>query len=74
MDGSGVRGIRVMAGMTQAQFAEVLNVSQSCVSDVENGRRNVSRDMRIKIAQKFGTGEDVLTAIQRARESDKLAL
>ncbi|KOY12601.1 helix-turn-helix transcriptional regulator [Paenibacillus xylanivorans] len=74
MDGSGVRGIRVMAGMTQAQFAEALNVSQSCVSDVENGRRNVSRDLRIKLAQVFGTGDDVLMAIQRAKESDKLAL
>jgi addiction module HigA family antidote len=63
-----------MAGMTQAQFAEALNVSQSCVSDVENGRRNVSRDLRIKLAQVFGTGDDVLMAIQRAKESDKLAL
>ncbi|MBR2265435.1 MAG: helix-turn-helix domain-containing protein [Paludibacteraceae bacterium] len=63
-----------MAGMTQLQFAEALGVSQSCVSDVENGRRNVSRDMRIKIAQVFGTGDEVLTAIQRAKESDKLAL
>lgn len=74
MDGSGVRGIRVMAGMTQSQFAETLNVSQSCVSDVENGRRNVSRDMRIKLAQVFGTGDDVIEAIRRAKDSDKLAL
>ncbi|MDR9748812.1 helix-turn-helix transcriptional regulator [Paenibacillus taichungensis] len=74
MDGSGVRGIRVMAGLTQSQFAEALNVSQSCVSDVENGRRNVSRDMRIKLAQVFGTGDDVIEAIRRAKDSDKLAL
>lgn len=74
MDGTGVRGVRVMAGMTQSQFGEALGVSQSCVSDVENGRRNVSRDLRIKIAQVFGTGDEVLTAIQRAKESDKLAL
>ncbi|MDR6779676.1 MULTISPECIES: helix-turn-helix transcriptional regulator [Paenibacillus] len=74
MDGTGVRGIRVMAGMTQASFAEALAVSQSCISDVENGRRTVSRDLRIKIAQVFGTGDDVLAAIQRAKESTKLAL
>ncbi|ALP36346.1 MULTISPECIES: helix-turn-helix transcriptional regulator [Paenibacillus] len=74
MDGTGVRGIRVMTGMTQAGFAEALAVSQSCISDVENGRRTVSRDLRIKIAQVFGTGDDVLAAIQRAKESTKLAL
>ncbi|WP_223068100.1 helix-turn-helix transcriptional regulator [Paenibacillus caui] len=74
MDGMGVRGIRIMAGMTQAEFADALGVSQSLVSDVENGRRAVSRDLRIKIAQTFGTGDDIMTAIARAKESGKLAL
>ncbi|MEK5415425.1 MULTISPECIES: helix-turn-helix transcriptional regulator [unclassified Paenibacillus] len=74
MDGEGVRGIRIMAGMTQAAFADTLGVSQALVSDVECGRRAVSRDLRIKIAQVFGTGDDVMTAIQRAKESGKLAL
>lgn len=73
MDGEGVRGIRIMAGMTQVA-ADTLGVSQALVSDVECGRRAVSRDLRIKIAQVFGTGDDVMTAIQRAKESGKLAL
>lgn len=74
MDGTGVRGIRIMVGMSQVAFAESLGVSQSCISDVENGRRNVSRALRIKIAQVYGTGENIITAIARAKESDRLSL
>lgn len=74
MDGLGVRGIRIKLNMTQEDFAKALGVSQACISDVENGRRNVSRGLRIKIAQRFGTGEDIIEAITRAKESAKLAL
>ncbi|MNP82749.1 helix-turn-helix protein [compost metagenome] len=60
--------------MTQSQFAKALGVGQTCISDVENGRRRVSPDLRIRIAQRFGTGEDIVEAIERAKESAKLAL
>ncbi|MEK4115609.1 helix-turn-helix transcriptional regulator [Paenibacillus sp. FSL W8-0919] len=74
MNGIAVRGIRIMLGMTQADFANKLRVSQSLISDVENGRRGVTRNLRVKIAQTFGTGPDIVEAIERAKESEKLAL
>lgn len=74
MNGLAVRGIRMMLGMTQAEFSGLLRVSQSLISDVENGRRGVTSNLRIKIAQAVGTGPDVIEAIERAKESEKLAL
>ncbi|OMF73024.1 helix-turn-helix domain-containing protein [Paenibacillus glucanolyticus] len=74
MNGIAVRGIRIMLGMTQAEFAETLRISQSHISDVENGRRGVTSNLRIKIAQTFGTGPNIIEAIERAKESERLAL
>ena len=74
MNGLAVRGIRMMLGMTQAEFSGLLRVSQSHISDVENGRRGVTSNLRVKIAQAVGTGPDVIQAIERAKESEKLAL
>jgi transcriptional regulator with XRE-family HTH domain len=60
--------------MTQVQFAEKLRVSTSLICDVEKGRRAVSDNLRIKIAQTFGTGDDVVEAIKLARDSERLSL
>ncbi|WP_339274485.1 helix-turn-helix transcriptional regulator [Paenibacillus sp. FSL W8-0426] len=72
MDAQAVRAIRISQNMKQVEFAKALSVSKSCIAAVENGYRPVSTKLRIKIAQIFGLDSDVLTAIQRAKESDKL--
>ncbi|GAA0134738.1 hypothetical protein YSY43_15780 [Paenibacillus sp. YSY-4.3] len=74
MNGLAVRGIRTKLDMTQNEFAKELGVSQACICAVENGHRNVSSGLRIKIAQRFGTGDEIIEAITRAKESAKLAL
>ncbi|CDN45392.1 helix-turn-helix transcriptional regulator [Paenibacillus sp. P22] len=72
MDGIGVRGLRLKLGLTQVQFAECLGVSQSLICDVENGRRNVSPNLRVRIALECGAGEDVIETLARAKASSKL--
>lgn len=74
MSGEAVKAIRISKGMTQPEFADALNVSRSCIAAVESGHRPVSQTLRFKIAQTFGTGDDILEAITRAKESAKLAL
>lgn len=74
MDGLGVMAVRVNADMTQVEFAEKLRVSPALISLVESGRRTVTEELQIRIAQAFGTGPDVIQAIERARDSKKLAL
>lgn len=74
MSGEAVKAVRISKGMSQPEFAEALKVSRSCIAAVESGHRPVSSALRIKIAQNFGTGEDIIEAITRAKESVKLAL
>lgn len=73
MNGFAVRAIRIKENLTQTEFAEKLRVSPSLISGIESGQRRVTRDMRIKIAQVFGTGDEIDEAIARARESEKWA-
>lgn len=74
MTGEAVRAVRILKNMSQPEFAAVLKVSKSCIAMVESGQRAVSDKLRIKIAQEFGTGDDVTEAIVRAKESTKLVL
>ncbi|MCU6709787.1 helix-turn-helix domain-containing protein [Paenibacillus sp. J5C_2022] len=74
MNGETVRAIRVYKDMTQPEMAELLKVSTSTISAVENGHRAVSRELRLRIAQTFGTGDDIMEAIARARDAERLAL
>lgn len=46
---------RDLRGMTQAELAERLGVAVTVVSDLENGRRPVSRKMAAKLGNVFGT-------------------
>ncbi|RAV19503.1 helix-turn-helix domain-containing protein [Paenibacillus contaminans] len=74
MEGTGLRGIRIMDGLTQAEFSKKLGVSQALISDVENGRRAVTSNLRIRIAQTYGTGDEIMQAIAAAKASANLAL
>ncbi|MGO4372711.1 helix-turn-helix transcriptional regulator, partial [Paenibacillus sp. MCAF20] len=69
-----LRAIRIFHDMTQSEFSAALNVSQSCVASAESGYRGVSDKLRVKVAQRFGMGEDVLNAIAAANASANLAL
>lgn len=46
---------RDLRGMTQAELAKKLGVAVTVVSDLETGRRVVSRKMAAKLGKAFGT-------------------
>lgn len=53
--GKAVARDRAAAGMTQAELARMLGVAVTVVSDIENGRRTVSRKMAVKLGGVFGS-------------------
>lgn len=74
MNADTIKAIRLSKDMSQQEFADALRVSRQCITAVECGYRAVSSNLRIKVAQTFGVGEDIIQAIERAKDSDKLAL
>jgi transcriptional regulator with XRE-family HTH domain len=49
--GLGVRTIRGIRDLTQAELANKANTTQARISEVENGRRNIPDDLRVRIAR-----------------------
>ncbi|WP_428565623.1 MAG: helix-turn-helix transcriptional regulator [Solidesulfovibrio sp. DCME] len=50
-----VRGGRTREGWTQVELAKRLGVSKTVVSDLEHGRRPISKKMAAKLAEVFGS-------------------
>jgi DNA-binding XRE family transcriptional regulator len=50
-----MRGYRGKLDMTQKDLAEKLGISQNRVSDMESGKRPISRDMAVKLGELFDT-------------------
>jgi len=69
MNREALRAIRIFHGMTQLEFAAALGVSHSCIASAESGYRSVSDNLRVRVAQRFGMGPDVLEAIAVAKVS-----
>lgn len=55
-----VKELRIEKGLTRKQLAEQLFVSERLISFWENGQRECSFDMLIKIANIFNTSIDYL--------------
>jgi len=47
-------GTRLRLGLTQKQMAEKIGLSQSDVSKIEKGEREISRKLAIRIGEKLG--------------------
>jgi transcriptional regulator with XRE-family HTH domain len=60
---------REAAGLTQGQVAKMLTVHRPTISEIEAGRRRVSADELIKLADIYGVSVDWIT-LERTAESD----
>jgi transcriptional regulator with XRE-family HTH domain len=58
--GDRIRAIREKRGLTQDQLAEKAKISTGFLSDVETGKRNVSSENLLKIANALGASADYL--------------
>ena len=51
--GASLKGLRAKENLTQIAFAKKLNITQQNLSAMENGRRNIGKEMAKRIAKKF---------------------
>lgn len=50
-----LRGLRYRENLTQLQFGEAIGTTQGNVSAMENGRRQIGKDLAKRIAEAFDT-------------------
>ena len=51
---SGIGGLRVKAGMTQAELAVVVGISASAVCRLERGQRRISLPLALRLSEVLG--------------------
>lgn len=57
------RTIRIMYGLTQQEYADMLGCSVSLVSKIEKEHRSLTYDIRRKVCEVFPLTEDVIARI-----------
>ena len=58
--GDRIRAIRGQQNWTQEELAEAAGISKGFLSDIENGKRNISSESALKIADALGISLDYL--------------
>ena len=53
--GSAIRGLRYREELTQAQLAEKIGVKRHHISEMENGKRPIGKDMAKRLARALHT-------------------
>lgn len=53
--GSAIRGLRYREGLTQARLAEMIGVRRHHISEMENGRRPIEKEMAKRLAKALNT-------------------
>ena len=56
-----IKKIREKANLTQAEFADILNVSTVLITMIEGGQREVSKKMLVKIARRLEVSPSSIT-------------
>lgn len=58
--GRRIRDFRVRNHMTQAQFAESLDVSTNFISEIETGKKRISQDTLCRLCEQYDLSADYL--------------
>jgi DNA-binding XRE family transcriptional regulator len=53
--GSAIRGLRLREGLTQEQLARLLGIKRTNLSEMENGKRPIGKNMAKRLAQVLKT-------------------
>lgn len=68
--GQRIRQLRHIHDYTQAEFAELIDVSVNFLSEIENGKKGLSQDTLAKICRQLNTSADyILFGIKQKQSS-----
>ena len=74
MLGTRIAALRIGAGMNQAELAQALSVSASAIGMYEQGRREPSGKMLVRLGDLFGVTTDFLLTGRPVCTGDRAAL
>jgi transcriptional regulator with XRE-family HTH domain len=57
--GSAIRGLRLREGLTQEQLAQRLGIKRNNLSEMENGKRPIGKNMAKRLAETLHTNYKV---------------
>ncbi|WEA41357.1 helix-turn-helix domain-containing protein [Lysinibacillus fusiformis] len=72
MTGEQLRELREALVMTQREFAEMVGVSYSTISNIESGARTMSLLTRAKIVQKIQLDEGLFIFVEKSQKLNRL--
>lgn len=58
--GQRIRQLRLLHDYTQAEFAELIDISINFLSEIENGKKGLSQDTLAKICRQLNTSADYI--------------
>lgn len=62
--------MRLQSGLTQAQFAEKLNLSPSTIGMYEQGRRQPRNSTLLQVCREFNSSSDYILDIENEKEKE----
>lgn len=72
--GDKIRQIREKRGLTQDQLCQKANISKGFLSDVENGKRNISSQKLLEVANVLGASIDYLLKDELIEETQNTSV
>ena len=63
-----IRNLREDRDLKQEDLARLLNCTQACYSNYENGRRDVPSEVWAKLAEFYGVSVDYLLGLTNAKQ------
>ena len=63
-----IRNIREDSDLKQGDLAKILNCTQACYSNYENGRRDVPSEVWMKLSNFYGVSVDYLLGLTNEKQ------
>lgn len=72
--GQRIRQLRLLNDYTQAEFAELIDVSVNFLSEIENGKKGLSQDTLSRICQKLNSSSDYILFGTKQKQSSLIEI